>query len=100
MYPPATFVSTTTLDPLVPPTPKSASGALQIFAATIGNALEWFDILIYGFFATTIAKTFFPASSPAVSLLVTLGTFGISYLVRPIGALALGSYADRHGRKA
>ncbi|MCX4149340.1 MULTISPECIES: MFS transporter [Paraburkholderia] len=73
---------------------------LTIFAATIGNALEWLDILIYGFFATTIAKTFFPASSPAVSLLVTLGTFGISYLVRPIGALALGSYADRHGRKA
>ncbi|RDJ98382.1 MFS transporter [Paraburkholderia lacunae] len=73
---------------------------LTIFAATIGNALEWFDILIYGFFATTIAKTFFPASSPALSLLVTLGTFGISYLVRPIGALALGSYADRHGRKA
>ncbi|PRY04348.1 MFS transporter [Paraburkholderia sp. BL25I1N1] len=73
---------------------------LTIFAATIGNALEWFDILIYGFFATTIAKTFFPASSSSLSLLVTLGTFGISYLVRPIGALALGSYADRHGRKA
>ncbi|CAE6815482.1 Proline/betaine transporter [Paraburkholderia aspalathi] len=80
--------------------PKKTSFYLTIFAATIGNALEWFDILIYGFFATTIAKTFFPASSPAVSLLVTLGTFGISYLVRPIGALALGSYADRHGRKA
>ena len=79
---------------------KKTSFYLTIFAATIGNALEWFDILIYGFFATTIAKTFFPVSSPAVSLLVTLGTFGISYLVRPIGALALGSYADRHGRKA
>lgn len=71
-----------------------------ILAASIGNALEWFDILIYGFFATTIAKTFFPASNATVSLLVTLGTFGISYLIRPIGALVLGSYADRHGRKA
>lgn len=71
-----------------------------IMAASIGNALEWFDILIYGFFATTIAKTFFPASNATVSLLVTLGTFGISYLVRPVGALVLGSYADRRGRKA
>ncbi|SDH87311.1 MFS transporter [Paraburkholderia phenazinium] len=71
-----------------------------IMAASIGNALEWFDILIYGFFATTIARTFFPASNATVSLLVTLGTFGISYLIRPVGALVLGSYADRRGRKA
>ena len=71
-----------------------------ILAASIGNALEWFDILIYGFFATIIAKTFFPASNSTVSLLITLGTFGISYLVRPLGALVLGSYADRRGRKA
>ncbi|PRX30954.1 MHS family proline/betaine transporter-like MFS transporter [Paraburkholderia sp. BL18I3N2] len=71
-----------------------------IMAASIGNALEWFDILIYGFFTTVIAKTFFPASNSTVSLLITLGTFGISYLVRPVGALVLGSYADRRGRKA
>jgi MHS family proline/betaine transporter-like MFS transporter len=71
-----------------------------IVAASIGNALEWFDILIYGFFATTIAKTFFPAANATASLLVTLATFGISYLIRPVGALVLGSYADRHGRKA
>ena len=71
-----------------------------IMAASIGNALEWFDILIYGFFTPTIAKTFFPASNSTVSLLITLGTFGISYLVRPVGALVLGSYADRRGRKA
>jgi MHS family proline/betaine transporter-like MFS transporter len=100
MYPPATFVSTTTLDPLVPPTPKSASGALQIAAATIGNALEWFDILIYGYFATTIAGVFFPNSSPVVSLVLTFGSFGLSYLARPVGAVVLGAYADRAGRKA
>jgi MHS family proline/betaine transporter-like MFS transporter len=80
--------------------PRYSSFYWIIFAASIGNALEWFDILIYGFFATTIAKTFFPASNATVSLLVTLGTFGISYLIRPVGALVLGSYADRHGRKA
>jgi MHS family proline/betaine transporter-like MFS transporter len=93
-------VSTTTLDPLVPPTPKSASGALQIAAATVGNALEWFDILVYGYFATTIAAVFFPNSNPVVSLLLTFGSFGLSYLARPVGAVVLGAYADRAGRKA
>ncbi|MFJ2176155.1 MFS transporter [Streptomyces sp. NPDC087851] len=71
-----------------------------IVAASIGNALEWFDVLIYAFFATTIAKVFFPAADDTVSLLLALGTFGVSYLVRPLGALVLGRYADRVGRKA
>jgi MFS transporter, MHS family, proline/betaine transporter len=94
-------VSTTAaLDPLVPPAPKSASGALQIAAATIGNALEWFDILVYGYFATSIAAVFFPNSNPLVSLLITFGSFGMSYLARPVGAVVLGAYADRAGRKA
>ena len=92
--------STVAFDPLVPPTPKPASGALQIAAATIGNALEWFDILVYGYFATTIAAVFFPNSNPVVSLLLTFGSFGLSYLARPIGAVVLGAYADRAGRKA
>jgi MFS transporter, MHS family, proline/betaine transporter len=91
--------SAATINPLVPPAPKSASGALQIAAATIGNALEWFDILIYGYFATTIAGVFFPNSNPAVSLLLTFGSFGLSYLARPLGAVVLGAYADRSGRK-
>ena len=91
--------SAATIDPLVPPAPKSASGALQIAAATIGNALEWFDILIYGYFATTIAGVFFPNSNPVVSLLLTFGSFGLSYLARPLGAIVLGAYADRAGRK-
>jgi MHS family proline/betaine transporter-like MFS transporter len=91
--------SAATFDPLVPPAPKSASGAIQIAAATIGNALEWFDILIYGYFAPTIAGVFFPTSNPVVSLLLTFGSFGLSYLARPIGAVVLGAYADRAGRK-
>jgi MFS transporter, MHS family, proline/betaine transporter len=94
-------VSTTaTLDPSLPPTPKSASGALQIAAATIGNTLEWFDILVYAYFAPTIAQVFFPNSNPLVSLLLTFGSFGLSYLARPFGAVVLGAYADRAGRKA
>jgi MFS transporter, MHS family, proline/betaine transporter len=92
--------STATFDPLVPPTPKPASGALQIAAATVGNALEWFDILIYGYFATSIAGAFFPNSNPVVSLLLTFGSFGLSYVARPVGAVILGAYADRSGRKA
>lgn len=71
-----------------------------IVAATIGNVLEWFDFLVYGFFAVTIAQVFFPASDPTVSLLVTFGAFALSYLARPLGALFIGNYSDRAGRKA
>ncbi|MEX3672264.1 MFS transporter [Paraburkholderia phenoliruptrix] len=71
-----------------------------IVASSIGNALEWFDFAAYGFFAVTLSKLFFPAHDETVSLLLTFGTFGISYIFRPLGALVLGRYADRHGRKA
>ena len=71
-----------------------------VIASSIGNALEWFDLIVYGFFAVTIAKLFFPAADETVSLLLTLGTFAVSYLIRPLGAMVLGSYADRVGRKA
>ena len=86
------------VDPFVPP--KPASGALQIAAATVGNALEWFDILVYGYFAQVISGVFFPNSNPLVSLLLTFGSFGLSYVARPVGAVVLGGYADRYGRKA
>ena len=71
-----------------------------IVAATIGNVLEWFDFLVYGFFAVTIAEVFFPVGNPTVSLLITFGTFGLAYLVRPLGAIIVGTYTDRAGRKA
>jgi MHS family proline/betaine transporter-like MFS transporter len=71
-----------------------------IVAATIGNVLEWFDFLVYGYFAVYIAAAVFPAHDPTVSLLITFGTFGLSYLARPIGAIIVGTYTDRHGRKA
>lgn len=71
-----------------------------VIASSIGNALEWFDLIVYGFFAVTIAKLFFPTTDETVSLLLTLGTFAVSYLIRPLGAAVLGSYADRVGRKA
>jgi MFS transporter, MHS family, proline/betaine transporter len=71
-----------------------------IIAASIGNALEWYDVLVYGFFAATISKLFFPSADETVSLLLALGTFAVAYVVRPLGALVLGAYADRVGRKA
>ncbi|MEI5999238.1 MFS transporter [Paraburkholderia bengalensis] len=71
-----------------------------VVAASIGNALEWFDLVVYGFFAVVISKLFFPAGKETVSLLLTLGTFGVSFFMRPLGAIVLGAYADRAGRKA
>jgi MFS transporter, MHS family, proline/betaine transporter len=71
-----------------------------IAAVSIGNALEWYDIAIYGYFAVYVSKAFFPNNDPTTSLLLTFGTFGLSFLVRPIGGVVLGAYADRHGRKA
>jgi MHS family proline/betaine transporter-like MFS transporter len=71
-----------------------------IIAATIGNVLEWFDFLVYGFFAVTIAEVFFPVGDQTVSLLITFGAFGLAYVVRPLGAVIVGSYTDRAGRKA
>ncbi|MFS2225776.1 MFS transporter [Pantoea sp. B65] len=70
-----------------------------LFATCIGNALEWFDIAVYGFFASYIAHAFFPSSDASVSLLLALGSFGVSFLIRPLGAIVLGAYADRVGRK-
>jgi MHS family proline/betaine transporter-like MFS transporter len=74
--------------------------AKVIVATSIGNALEWYDISVYGYFAAYIAKAFFPNDDPTTSLLLTFGTFGLAFLIRPIGGLVLGAYADRHGRKA
>src|SRR6201988_3952800 len=71
-----------------------------IVATSLGNALEWFDISVYAYFAVYISKAFFPTNDPTTSLLLTFGTFGLSFLARPIGGLMLGTYADRYGRKA
>ena len=78
--------------------PKNAYRVL--LAASFGNALETFDGLMYGFLAIVVAKVFFPRADQAASLLLTLGAFGIGFIVRPIGSLFLGFYADRSGRRA
>ncbi len=80
--------------------PSPSSLKRVVIAATIGNVLEWFDFVVYGFLAVTISEVFFPTGNPTVSLLVTFGAFGLAYLVRPVGAILIGSYTDRHGRKS
>jgi MHS family proline/betaine transporter-like MFS transporter len=82
------------------PAPSEMTLRHVVIAATIGNVLEWFDFVIYGFLAVTIAQVFFPVGDPTVSLLVTFGAFGLAYLVRPLGAIFVGSFTDNHGRKA
>ena len=64
-----------------------------------GNFLEMYDFIVYGYYATYIGKTFFPAGSEFASLMLSLMTFGVGYLMRPIGAVVLGAYIDRVGRR-
>lgn len=65
-----------------------------------GNFLEMYDFMVFGYYAQPIAKAFFPGHSPFVSLMLSLMTFGAGFLMRPLGAIVLGAYADRHGRRA
>jgi MHS family proline/betaine transporter-like MFS transporter len=71
----------------------------EVTAASIGNALEFYDLVIYAYFAVVLAKLFFPMANPTVSLMLVFANFAISFLMRPFGAIVLGSYADRAGRK-
>ncbi|MAE23133.1 MAG: MFS transporter [Pseudomonas sp.] len=72
----------------------------QVVAAVIGNALEWYDFIIFGFLAVVISRLFFPAESEYSSLLMATATFGVGFFMRPVGGILLGIYADRRGRKA
>ncbi|MFL9877651.1 MFS transporter [Herbaspirillum rhizosphaerae] len=78
---------------------KGTSLSRAVGASLIGNTLEWFDLSVYAYFAVTIGKVFFPSDDSSLSLLMAFGTFGISFLIRPVGAMVLGGYADRAGRK-
>jgi MFS family permease len=71
----------------------------QVAAAVMGNALEFYDFTTYTIFAVDIGKAFFPVHSSFWSLFLSLATFGVGFITRPIGALAIGLIADRRGRK-
>src|SRR5438552_16819864 len=70
-----------------------------VLRVTSGNFLEMFDFFLFGFYATSISRTFFPAANEFVSLMFTFMTFGAGFLMRPLGAVILGAYVDRIGRR-
>ena len=70
-----------------------------ILAGCIGNALEWYDFAVYGYFAAVIGRQFFPAQDPTVSLMAAFGVFAAAFLARPIGSVIFGHVGDRFGRK-
>ncbi|KQN64499.1 MFS transporter [Erwinia sp. Leaf53] len=79
--------------------PSRQGNARTIFNVTSGNFLEMYDFMVFGYYASAIAKTFFPGDDPFASLMLTLMTFGAGFLMRPLGAIILGAYIDRHGRR-
>ena len=70
-----------------------------IAACTIGNALEFYDFVVFSFFARTIGALFFPAQDATAQLLLSFATYGVGFFLRPLGGIVLGAYADRKGRK-
>ena len=74
------------------------SRARVVLAASVGNALEWFDLLVFGYLSGPISSQFFPAGNEVASLLATFATFAVAFAARPLGAAVLGAYADRAGR--
>ena len=71
----------------------------SVIRVASGNFLEMYDFMVFGYYAAAIGRTFFPKSSSFASLMFALMTFGAGYLMRPIGALVLGAYLDRRGRR-
>src|SRR6202162_1245111 len=80
-------------------TPQIKSRIGAILRATSGNFLEQFDFFLFGFYAPYIAKVFFPSENETAALLNAFGVFWLGALMRPVGAIVLGAYIDRIGRR-
>jgi len=80
--------------------PDRTSKIWSVVRVSSGNFLEMYDFMVFGYFASAIGKAFFPSNSAFGSLMLSLMTFGAGFLMRPLGALVLGAYTDRHGRRA
>ncbi len=78
---------------------RAKQDAKNIFKVAGGNFLEMYDFAVYGFYASIIAKVFFPAENEFISILQSFIAFGVGFLMRPIGSLVLGAFMDKHGRK-
>jgi metabolite-proton symporter len=73
---------------------------MSVVRVSAGNFLEMYDFMVFGYYAAAIGRAFFPKGSEFASLMLSLATFGVGFLMRPLGALVLGTYIDRHGRRA
>jgi MHS family citrate/tricarballylate:H+ symporter-like MFS transporter len=78
----------------------SKSKVWAVVRVASGNFLEMYDFMVFGYYAPSIGKVFFPNGSAFLSLMLSLMTFGAGFLMRPLGAIVLGAYADKHGRRS
>jgi MFS family permease len=76
------------------------SAIWSVIRVSSGNFLEMYDFMVFGYYAAAIGKAFFPSGNSFLSLMLSLMTFGAGFLMRPLGAIVLGAYTDRHGRRA
>jgi metabolite-proton symporter len=82
-------------------TPAERSAKIKaVIRVASGNFLEMYDFMVFGYYAAAIGRTFFPKGSEFASLMLSLATFGVGFLMRPLGALVLGVYIDKRGRRA
>jgi MFS transporter, MHS family, citrate/tricarballylate:H+ symporter len=72
----------------------------SVIRVSSGNFLEMYDFMVFGYYASAIGRAFFPSGNAYLSLMLSLMTFGAGFLMRPLGAIVLGAYADKHGRRA
>ena len=72
----------------------------NVIRVSSGNFLEMYDFIVFGYYAAPIGRTFFPVHNPYASLMLSFMTFGAGFLMRPVGAVVLGAYIDRYGRRA
>jgi MFS family permease len=79
--------------------PQASMPWRHVAAVTVGNALEFYDFVTYSFFSLYIGRAFFPGHNESTKLMLSLATFGVGFLTRPIGAIVIGRWADRSGRK-
>ena len=77
----------------------AATRRRAIISSAVGNFVELYDFLIYGMFAVQIAANFFPKGDPTAALLQAFAIYGVGFFMRPVGAIVIGAYGDRHGRK-
>ena len=70
-----------------------------VIRVALGNFLEMYDFMVFGYYAAAIGRAFFPTQNEYASLMLSFMTFGTGYLMRPLGAIVLGAYIDHHGRR-